>query len=437
MEEPDTIFAQSSGRGRAGIAVIRVSGAAAGMAVDALAGARPEPRKLVRRVLSAPDTGETLDQAMVVWFPGPDSYTGEDVAELHVHGGHAVLSGILEALNALDGLRPAVAGEFTRRALENGKLDLTRAEAVHDLIMAETEAQRRLSLAQAAGGLGKILQHWRQALIAILAQLEAYIDFPDEDIPDQTMLEVRQAIDKIVADMPGLLRSGQRGERIRGGFDLVILGAPNAGKSTLLNRLARDDVAIVSDIAGTTRDAIEVRVDLGGYLVNLIDTAGLHDGGGTIEAEGVRRALARAAGAGLVLRLVDAADPGPPIEESATAIQVWNKIDLAPQAELPQHAYPISALTGEGVDKLLAALEARVVTALEHESGPTLTRLRHRQALELAAERLNHAQLMLDQDIVLAAEDIRLGLREIGRVTGDVDVDEILDRIFGEFCIGK
>ncbi len=448
MSSPDhdTIFALSSGAGRAGVAVIRLSGPAAGPALKALCGRRrlPPARRVTRARLRDPASGEALDDAVVVWLPGPRNFTGEDVAELHLHGGPAVIAGVLEALAARAGLRLAEPGEFTRRRFEAGKLDLTQAEAIADLVAAETEAQRRLALRQMGGELGRLYDRWRQTLIQLLAELEAEIDFSDQDLPEDLAARVQPALGALVAEIEAHLADGHRGERIRDGIHVAILGPPNAGKSSLLNRLARRDAAIVAATAGTTRDVIEVRLDLGGYPVVLADTAGLREAGDAVEVEGVRRALGRAEAADLKLVVLDA-ETGAALDPATAAIlddacmMLGNKIDLRPApATVGAPARPVYALsvkTGEGVEGLLSALEREVAARYCAGAAPALTQVRHRTALQEAARALARS---MDAGLPeLKAEDLRLAARALGRITGRVDVEDILDVIFRDFCIGK
>ncbi len=431
----DTIFALASGSARAAIAVLRLSGARSGALLDALAGSRPPPRRASLRRLRD-GAGETLDRALVLWLPGPGTYTGEDSAELHLHGGHAVIEAVAQALVAA-GSRPAEAGEFTRRAFLNGRMDLTAAEAVADLIEAEGAEQRRQALRQMEGALGALYEGWSQRLLRLLAQQEALIDFPDEDLPADIAAGLRAEMAALAAEIGAHLQDDRRGERTREGLRIAIIGPPNVGKSSLLNRLLARDVAIVSDLPGTTRDALEARLVLGGMVMTVIDTAGLRATGDRIEAEGVRRAQARAAEADIVLSVGDATDGskraggifGPGI-----VIPVANKIDLAPNPP-SDGAIAVSALTGEGFEALCAALieAGRRLTA---SSGPPpLTRARHRAALEAAAQALTRA--MAEDSEELRAEELRASLRMIGRVTGRVGVEDVLGEIFARFCIGK
>jgi len=435
---PDTIFALSSGRGRAGVAVIRVSGPEAGAAVEALTGAAvPEPRLAALRRFFAAD-GTLIDEGLVLWFPAPASFTGEDVAEFHVHGGRAVVDALLGALDALPGLRPAEAGEFTRRAVENGKFDLTQAEALADLINAETEAQRRQAVVQYGGALVALYEDWRVRLIRASAWAEATIDFSEEEIPLDAMTSANAQVTEILDEIRVHLNDDRRGEILRDGFYLTVIGPPNSGKSSLINALAHRDVAIVSDIPGTTRDVVEVHLNLGGYPVIVADTAGLRASADAIESEGVRRALERAESADAVLLLLDAAadDPfaGLPAEaRTAATLRVWNKIDLP---HPPRDGLVVSVKTGQGLDTLLAALAALVRTSTgSGDASPPLTRQRHRRALTDAAEALAGGLAASAPELI--ADELRLALRALGRLTGRVDIEDLLDVVFHDFCIGK
>jgi tRNA modification GTPase len=444
----DTIYAPASAAGRAAVAVVRVSGPQAASAVRALCGGRlPAPRRAALRTLHSPDWGP-IDQALTLWFPGPGSYTGEDSAEFHVHGGPAVVGALLEAL-AAQGLRLAEPGEFTRRAFENGKLDLAQAEGVADLIEAETEAQRRQALDQLGGALGRAQQAWRADLVECLAVFEAAVDFPDEEVPADVAERARPILQGLIQALEAALEGVKRGEQIREGFRIALVGAPNAGKSTLLNALARRDAAIVTATPGTTRDVIEIPLRLGGYKVIVADTAGLRDTTDEIEAEGVRRARAWAAGADLRVWVVDgaAAHSGPPPAElEAGDLCVINKADLAPGGEtgaallearaLELELHRLSARETSDVAVLEAALTARVVAALSAGDTPTATRLRHAELLAEAAGRLRSAE-GFEGSPELAAEDVRLAARAMDRITGRIDPEDVLDRVFASFCIGK
>ena len=371
----------------------------------------------------------------MLWFPAPKSFTGEDVAELHLHGGPAVIEAALAACLAVSGVRLARPGEFTRRAFENGKLDLTEAEGLADLIDAETEGQRLQALRQMEGALGQLYEGWRTRLIEAMALLEAAIDFPDEDLPDDLANRVGPLIASLQAELDAHLAEGWRGERVRDGFRIAILGPPNAGKSSLLNALARREAAIVSDIPGTTRDVVEVRLVLGGFPVWLADTAGLREAADQIEAEGVRRALERAEQADLRLGLVEAsADPDPALLATLRPddILIRSKADLGAGDGLE-----ISAKTGAGISALEALLTERVQAVLNAQEIPALTRARHRRLLMDAALALAGAQCSLIAGPEYTAEDLRRAADALGRITGRIDVEDLLDSVFSSFCIGK
>ena len=431
----DTIFAVASGAGRAAIAVLRISGPDSGTVLDRICRRRPAPRQAVlRRIHDC--SGNVMDNALVLWLPGPRSFTGEDSAELHLHGGRAVLRDVAAGLVEL-GLRPAEPGEFARRAFLNGRLDLVQAEAIADLVDAETTAQRRQALRQMEGGLGALLGGWAASLTHILAQQEALIDFPDEDLPPEVEAALEQAMQLLLDELRTHLADGRRGERLRDGLVFAIIGAPNAGKSTLVNALAQRDVAIVSPKPGTTRDVLEARIELGGVPVTLLDTAGLRESVDSIEAEGVRRARARAEAADAVIVLETATEPAPAdLAPHPLTIRVTAKADLlSPDAPAAPGGPRISARTGEGMQDFLDQLATHAM-ALTHAAGPPpLTRARHRAALQEAADRLTAARAAGYPE--LRAEDLRLALRALGRITGRVGVEDILDSVFRQFCIGK
>lgn len=432
----DTIFAAATAPGRAAIAVVRLSGPATASALRALAGGAPAARRASVRRLFAPD-GAEIDQGLVIWFPGPGSYTGEDAAELHVHGGAAVVAALVNALDRL-GLRLAEPGEFTRRAFEHGKLDLAQAEAVADLIDAETEAQRRQALAQLDGRLSQAQARWRDALIEALAMLEAAVDFPDEEVPADVAARARPILEQLIGELEAAAADVARGESIRDGYRIALIGAPNAGKSTLLNALARRDAAIVTAIPGTTRDIIEVPLQLGGYKAIVADTAGLRETPDEIEAEGVRRAAAWGAAADLRVWLVDgAADPpaGRPEILRPDDLVLCTKRDLGEGRE-DRPGTPFTARSPNDVAWLEHTLTERVTAALAGSEAPAATRLRHGRLLVEAARRLRQA-CAEDDALELAAEDVRLAARALDRITGRVDPEVVLGKIFSSFCIGK
>ncbi|WP_422009320.1 tRNA uridine-5-carboxymethylaminomethyl(34) synthesis GTPase MnmE [Reyranella sp.] len=426
------------------LAVVRLSGPRAGDAVEQLTRRPlPEPRRMVLRALHDPSTGEVFDKALVVWFAAPNTETGEPMAELHLHGGRAVVGAALDALAHLGFCRLAEPGEFTRRAFEHGKLDLTEAEGIADLVAAETAAQRRQALQQMDGALHRLYEQWRSKGMRALAHLEAAIDFPDEDLPEGLADEVRVVIASLQEEIAAHL-DDRRGERLRDGLSIAIIGPPNAGKSSLLNLLARREAAIVSETAGTTRDVIEVHLDLGGWPVVLADTAGLRESGDAIEQEGVRRARARAAAADLRVLVLDASgDWRSEMQAILHSTEGWNAerdIAVANKADLVAIDDPLvvalSTRDGTGLPRLLARLEQAASAAMEEGAGaPPLTRARHREALLDCQASL--ARALQAPEVALAAEDLRLAVRAIGRITGTVRLDELLDVIFRDFCIGK
>ncbi|MEX2454665.1 MAG: tRNA uridine-5-carboxymethylaminomethyl(34) synthesis GTPase MnmE [Rhodospirillaceae bacterium] len=453
----DTIFALASAAGRAGVAVLRLSGPRAGSAVQALSGGAalaglPPPRTARRCRFTDPADGSALDDGLLLWFPAPHSFTGEDVAELHVHGGRATVEAVAGALLRL-GLRLAEPGEFSKRAFLAGKIDLTEAEAIADLVDADTDAQRRQALGQLKGGLAGQLEGWRAALVDTLAHIEAWIDFPDEDLPAGVEAAARARIGGLAAEIHAFLDDNRRGERLRDGFRVAIVGAPNVGKSSLLNAIAARDAAIVSETAGTTRDVIEVHLDLGGWPVTLADTAGLRDSADEIEREGVRRALERAAQADfrLVVFAADAAADAASraVLTSGGSLAVVNKADLGddgPAGLENTGAVRVSAKTGAGIPALLSHIGAAAAASFgggddggggsgRPARAAPLTRLRHRTAVADCADALDRA--VAAEAPELAAEDLRLAARALGRVTGRVDVEDLLDAIFRDFCIGK
>ncbi len=445
----DTIYAPATGAGRAAVAVIRVSGPLASKAVRDLAGAVPQPRRAVLRQLT--HRGVALDDALVIWFGGPASYTGEDSAEFHVHGGRAVVEAVLTALND-SGLRLAEPGEFTRRAFENGKLDLTQAEGVADLIDAETEAQRRQALGQLGGALSQRYEAWRDLLVQALAMLEAAVDFPDEELPEDVAARARPGLEALEAEIGLALADASRGRRVRDGFRIALVGAPNAGKSTLLNALVERDAAIVTSTPGTTRDVIEVPLTLGGYKTLLADTAGLRKTEDAIEAEGVRRARAWAAEADLRLWVIDAAMFHVKQDEELAVVRpgdwaVVNKIDIVDTYRLEElravlsaqglRVVELAARKPGGAEQARAALTAHVVEALSGAEFPAATRIRHAESLTDARTYLQRALSDVGLEVELAAEDVRLAARALSRITGRIDPEDVLDRVFSSFCIGK
>lgn len=446
-----TIYALATPPGVGALAIIRLSGPGTKAALSALAGQQKvfTPRFATLACLTDPASGVTLDQALITFFEGPYSFTGEDVAELSLHGGRAVVQGVLSALAALPDLRLAEPGEFTRRAFLNHKLDLTEAEAVADLIHAETALQRTQALAQLGGSLKDLYDRWRDDLIHAAAYIEAHLDFPDEDLPDTLMDHVWPKLTELTRAIARHLDDKGRGEIIRDGFNVVILGAPNVGKSSLLNTLARREAAIVSPVAGTTRDLIDIHLDLDGYPVTLTDTAGLRPdelsshGQDQVEVIGIARALDRARHAHLKIVMFDAGslpnlDPYALNQIDETALVVLNKIDTSddyPQVIKDQPVIPVSIQNGTGIDGLIDALKSRMVDLFGVYEGVTLTRARHRAALTDCHVALVQAQQVYAPELV--AEELRGAIASLSRLTGRIDVENLLDVIFHDFCIGK
>ena len=447
MSSIETIFAPATPPGRSAIQVVRVSGPGAAEALRRLAGGVPEARRATLASINGPD-GEAIDRALVLYFPAPDTATGEDVAEFHLHGGPVPGRALLEALGALPGARIAEPGEFTRRAFANGRIDLGQAEAVGDIVDADTAAQHRQAMRQLDGGLGRSTDEWQEQLVELSASLEALIDFADEALPEGLDKEVRDRVDALRGAMDSAIGESDRGILNRDGVTVAILGRPNAGKSTLLNRLAGDDRAIVSPEAGTTRDLIQVSLDIGGLATHLVDTAGIRGAEGEIEEEGIRRALAMAEKAAIILVLVDSQDPEPeralegiaaPLAAAAQRIiPVASKADLAAAGDIPAEWSRISAETGEGMAGFDAMLAKAVAEAAGGGEPALLTRERHRQAVSAALGALDRAAgLSPAAEPELLAEEFRHAAAALGRITGRVDVEDLLDRIFASFCIGK
>jgi len=446
-----TIFALSSGRPPAAIAVVRVCGPQAGAALEELIGRVPEPRQATLVRVREPATREAIDEALALWFPGPSSETGEDMAELQLHGGYAVIAAVLDALTAIEGCRLAEPGEFTRRAFDNGRLDLTEVEGLADLIAAETPAQRRQAFRQLKGLIGDRAEAWREKIIEASALVEARIDFADEaDVPGDLLGPAVQIARDLREEIARALEDSGHSERLRDGLVVAIAGPPNAGKSTLLNRLARREAAIVSPIPGTTRDVIEVHLNLDGYPVTLLDTAGIRESDDPLEQEGMRRTRQRAELADLVLWVIDASSAGPTSPESPEShfqTDTWliqNKTDLAvdklwiSNESSSTHIFPVSALSGQGVDRLIAGLSEYARTYFATTENSIITRARHRHALQETVAALDRALAQAGgRGEELVAEELRSAATTLGRLTGRVDVEDILDVIFRDFCIGK
>jgi tRNA modification GTPase len=436
MDETPTIFALSSAPGRAGVAVVRVSGPQAGPVLDALSSPRPKERMAALRRIRDPESGEVLDQALVLWLAAPKTETGEDMAEFHLHGGSAIVRGVLAVLARQPGCRLAEPGEFARRAFENGRIDLAQVEGLADLIEAETEAQRRQAVAQMGGALSALYEGWRQDLLAATALVESAIDFSDEsDVAADAFARAREQVGALCAAIGKHLDDDNRGEILREGFRVVLAGPPNVGKSSLLNALAKRDAAIVSEEAGTTRDVIEVRLDLDGLPVIISDTAGIREALGAIEEEGIRRTLAQARDADLVVWLSDStsSETFPPSELGENILPVTNKTDLVPGGD----KFVISAKTGAGLEELTRQLAKLARERIGVSQSPAITRARYRTHLNACLSALQAFLSGVQGDIELRAEDLRQAVHALGRITGRVDVEDVLGEIFGRFCIGK
>lgn len=441
-----TIFAPATAPGKAGVAIIRISGPDAKRTLELFCPHKQIiPRYATFTTLIAPDSSP-LDDALVLYFPAPHSFTGEDVVEFHTHGSHAVIASVMEHLSQLPGLTLAAPGEFSRRAFLNGKMDLTEAEGLADLIEAETSIQQQQALRQMRGELHQLYGAWRQEIISLLANIEAYIDFPDEELPASLRDTITGQVAQFKHRLHGHLNDNRRGEKLRHGLYAVILGAPNAGKSSLINILAKRDIAIVSHIAGTTRDVIEVHLDIHGYPMVVADTAGLRETEEVIEEEGIKRARARAGEADVKLAVFDASllpqlDPHTLAMIDDNTLVILNKTDLLPTgialpATLQGRPFiPLSLEKKTGVDALLEALHQWAASHLHLSGDPVITRTRHRQHV---SEALSHlSRFSLDMPIELAAEDLRMAARALGKITGHIDIEDILDEIFSSFCIGK
>ena len=442
----DTIWAPASGKGVAGVAVIRISGPLTRFVIETMCGSVPLAKRAVLKSIRGRD-GQEIDRGLVLFFNRPGSFTGEDVGEFQVHGSRAVLTALASEFAGFPGLRPAEAGEFARRAFLNGKMDLTEVEGLADLLVAETEAQRRQALAQAGGSLRTLYDGWRGRLLRARALIEADLDFADEDdIPGSVVEEATAEIGRLAEDIHSHLKGSGRGERLREGLQIVLLGAPNAGKSSLLNVLARRDVAIVNDEPGTTRDLLEVHLDLGGYPVTIVDTAGLREGGGSIEREGMRRAIDRGEHADLVFWLVapDGVADRLPEGIRVGVSKVWridSKSDLRPTADRGEafagQRFSLSSRTGEGIETLLEQLRIWLESEMIGCGDPVPTRARHEYELSACLDALHAGRNLRSQGLELTAECLRRAGDHLGRLTGVIGVEEVLGEIFGSFCVGK
>ena len=444
----NTIFAQASAPGKAGVSVFRISGPTALKSLAQLVcqtNPKFEPRKLYFRKIYNPKNNQQIDDALVVFFKGASSFTGEDSVEIYTHGSIAVIKMMHQVLASLEDVRIAEPGEFAKRAFLNGKIDLTSAEGLADLIDAETDLQLKQAVGQLGGGLEKIYEGWRLELLKIISLVEAYIDFPDEDIPEETINAVRQLVDRITNEIKLHLDDNHRGERLRNGIKLAIVGRPNVGKSSLLNYLMKREIAIVSNIAGTTRDVIEGHLDIGGYPIILQDTAGIHDHTeDVIEQEGINRAWNAAKNSDIKIIIHDASrinDISGYFKDiiDANTIIVLNKIDLV-SGTLPHTIYGhkpinVSIKNEQGLNEIIAEIVSIADKIARPSQSPQITRARHRSQLQKALEYMSN--FSLNDDLVLAAEDLRMTMRAISNITGKITVDEILGEIFSNFCIGK
>ena len=437
----DTILALATGSLHAATALIRISGNAASTTANIL-GFKLQKQRLAS-VAILKDGERKLDEALVIFFKGPRSYTGEDVMELHVHGSRAVIEAVINTLQKQGGFRIAEPGEFTKRAVLNGKMDLTKAEGINDLIQAETEAQRVQSFAQVDGALSEIAFGWREKAIKIAAHVEAYIDFPDEEIPETTLTSLGDEMSVLIRDIEKGLNDGRRGEILRQGFRVAVIGPPNAGKSTLVNWLSKRPVSIISEQPGTTRDVLEASLDLGGYPVIIADTAGLRASTDPIENEGIKRAQewAKTANSRLILLepsteagFLERLKPNPECD-----LVVLNKIDLLPRDLKKEETLAISLKDEIGLDKLLNGLKKIVLKKMVGQEPPVITRTRHREALQSCLNSIKSAKtaLLLGEEPEIVAEELRAATKSLGRVVGAVDVEDLLDVVFGDFCIGK
>ena len=439
----ETIFACATAPVKSGVSIIRISGDKSFKALSALCNTdKIKPRYAVLRKIFNPIDKQLIDEALILWFPAPKSFTGEGVVELHIHGSLAVINEIMEVLSSFSDLRIAEAGEFSRRAFENGQMDLTEAEGLADLIDAETKMQARQAVMQSRGSLRELYDKWRKTIIKILANIEAYIDFPDEDIPEDVTKEIIESVSSLSISIKNHLNDGNKGEILRRGLYAAIIGAPNVGKSSLINHLAKRDVAIVSDVEGTTRDVIEVHLDIAGFPVILADTAGIREQAGEIEGEGIKRALQKAEDANLKIIMLSSDNLESDMIKYAdeNTIVIINKADLAGQGtisgELAKYKpILISVTENKGLDQFYAQLKKWISENFSMPDDPLITRTRHRNLLTESVKSLD--KFSLEQDIVTAAEDLRIAATSLGKITGHIDIEEILDEIFSSFCIGK
>jgi len=442
-----TIYALSSGPGVSGIAVIRISGQETSKAIELLTGKRvPKPREATLRKINKINTSELIDEGIILWFPGPESYTGEDMAEIQVHGSKAVIDALHTSISKIENCRLAEPGEFTKLAFQNGKINLLKAESVADLISSETEIQRQQAIKIMNGKSADQFNFLREKLLKILSHVEAKIDFPDEDLPSDILEEIKKSSDEVLINIEKILNDQKVGERIREGFKIAILGPTNAGKSSLLNHLSNRDVAIVSEIAGTTRDVIETHLNIDGYPVIVSDTAGIRESKNEIEKKGIKLSLNRAEEADLKLVVVDAknldfTDVLKGLLDQ-NAILVINKLDLL-EGEIDSEIKKlnhvlISIKENLNIDELILKIKNNLKNKFITSDDILITRERHRQHLQQCLEHLKSFNKKNEvEDFDKAAEDLRLATRHLGMIVGKVDVEEILGSIFNDFCIGK
>ncbi len=435
----ETIYALSSGAGKGGVAVIRLSGSDALKILSCMTGIEnPKPRYAYFSPLKNKEN-IVIDHSLVLYFKGPNSFTGEDVVEFQVHGGRSVIESVFEALSMFKNARPAEAGEFSRRAVVHGKMDLTSAEGLMDLIDAQTEWQRRQALTQMEGKLGALYEGWRQLLIKDMAYLEAFIDFPEEDIPPEKMKLIDEGVLRLICQIENHLKDNKKGQRLRNGFQIAIIGEPNVGKSSLINLLSEKDVAIVSNIAGTTRDVVETYLDIEGFPVVLADTAGLRDNAEEIEAEGIKRAVRKAEESDLILHVCDIKnypnkDSLPENLKDIPSITVWNKLDVV-HRKVSETEIAMSAKTKEGFSKLKSQIASFLMENFSPDTTGVITRERYRKALEDCVHSLKSS--LMSYELELKAEDLRMASRALGRIVGKIETEELLDVVFRDFCIGK
>ena len=430
-----TIVALSSGALPSGVAIIRLSGPRCREVCLSMLGGMPEPRRAELCTLVHPATTEQLDRGIVLWFPGPNSFTGEDCLEFHVHGGRGVVNAVLEAVSGFEGVRIADAGEFSRRAFENGKMDLTEVEGLADLIASETELQRRQALSQSQGDLRGLYEAWRKRIIHMRALVEAELDFSEEeDVPEEIAQEGFERVSELLDDISSHLNDNRIGEIIRDGFRIALMGKPNAGKSSLLNALSKRDIAIVTEEAGTTRDVIDAHLDLSGVAVIISDTAGIRDSVNVVELEGIRRAQDRGEIADLVVWLTEMGDDVHSTSDNySRVLHVITKNDSGAAVD----GLSISVKTGFGMDAFLSRIEEIVLESISGRESLLISRVRYRRLLEECREFLSEVVDGKDLGAELRAEQLRHAGDCIGRITGSIDVEDLLDVIFSEFCVGK